>query len=398
MKSPSFFITKYCAILLVLFAASNNEPAFGQKVSKYKNTVFNAGENEIDSYRIPSLVTTKKGNLLAFSEARRLSSTDKTPTNIVVKRSTDNGKTWSAMQFITQGKKDAYMDPVALVDKVTGKIFLFTNRWPQKDHSMKKNTSWLITSIDDGVSWSQPKNVTDKITAPGHFMNGFGPGSGIQMKGEKYKNRLILPTRQYDGEILRNRTVYSNDHGETWNIGKKASVGGEFEIAESPKDTLIFNLRAGKGERKKARSYDGGISWTQAVVDKQLETTTDYGGCHSSILGMDDLLYFSGPAGGKTDSLHEDRLNLKLYKSPDGGATWPNNILLFEKAAGYSDITALPNGDLAIIFETGDTQGFPKMIPGNRPPGWMRIDVIVISKNSNDNCSLLFHTRPNYLT
>lgn len=141
-----------------------------------------------------------------------------------------------------------------------------------------------------------------------------------------------------------------------------------------------FNLRAGKGERKKAWSYDGGISWTEAEVDEQLETTTDYGGCHSSILGIDNSLYFSGPAGGKTDSLHEDRLNLKLYRSPDGGETWPNSVMLFNKAAGYSDITLLPNGDLAIIFETAGTEGFPKMIPGNRPPGWMRIDVIVLSR------------------
>jgi len=208
---------------------------------KSKSTVFNAGENGIDSYRIPSLVTSKDGNLLAFSEARKLSSTDKTPTDIVVKRSTDNGETWSKMEFLTQGEKDAYMDPVALVDEVTGKIFLFANRWPAKDHSMKSNTAWLITSTDEGLSWSEPKNITNKITAPGHFMNGFGPGSGIQMQGKKFKNRLILPTRQYDGEKLRNRAVYSDDHGKTWKIGKAATIGGEFEIAEAPKDTLIYS-------------------------------------------------------------------------------------------------------------------------------------------------------------
>jgi sialidase-1 len=380
MKSLSFFLTKCLAIFLIFIFVGNNS-AIGQKMPKSKSTVFNAGENGIDSYRIPSLVTSQDGNLLAFSEARKLSSTDKTPTDIVVKRSTDNGETWSKMEFLTQGEKDAYMDPVALVDEVTGKIFLFANRWPEKDHSMKENTAWLITSTDEGLSWSEPKNITNKITAPGHFMNGFGPGSGIQMQGEKFKNRLILPTRQYDGEKLRNRAVYSDDHGKTWKIGNAATIGGEFEIAEAPKDTLIYNLRAGKGERKKAWSFDGGVSWTEAVVDEQLETTADYGGCQSSILGIDNLLFFTGPAGGETDNLHEDRQNFKFYRSLDGGETWSNSLLLFGKAAGYSDITLLQNGDLAIIFETADTDGFPKMIPGNRPPGWMRIDLIVLSRN-----------------
>jgi sialidase-1 len=380
MKSLSFLLTEYFVIFLI-FVFLGNKPAVGQEFHKYKNTVFNAGENQIDSYRIPSLITTKDGNLLAFSEARKSSSTDKTPTDIVVKRSTDNGKTWSKMQFLTHGEEDAFMDPVALVDEVTGKIFLFANRWPEKDHSMKGNTAWLITSTDEGLSWSGPKNVTDEITATGHFMNGFGPGSGIQMQGKNFKNRLVLPTRQYDGKILRNRTVYSDDHGEIWKIGGAANIGGEFEIAETPKDTLIFNLRAGKGERKKAWSFDGGVSWTDAIVDKQLETTADYGGCQASILGIDNLLFFTGPAGGTTDDMHEDRQNFKFYRSPDGGKTWPHSLLLFGKAAGYSDITLLKNGDLAIIFETADTEGFPKMIPGNRPPGWMRIDVIVLSGN-----------------
>jgi sialidase-1 len=327
------------------------------------------------------MVATPNGTLLAFCEARKISSTDKTPTDIVVKRSTDNGMTWSGMHFLTHGNQEAFMDPVALVDEVTGTIFLFANRWPANDVSMKENSAWVITSTDDGQSWSEPLNITSEIVAPGHLMNGFGPGSGFQMKGGIYHNRLILPTRQHDGQNLRNRTVYSDDHGKTWHVGEPADVGGEYEITEASPDTLIYTLRAGNGMRKKGWSYDGGISWTPAVEDPQLQTTKLYGGCQSSILSVGDVLLYSGPAGGNPDNMHEDRQNLRIYRCFDKGRSWSDHMLLFDKAAGYSNMAQLPNGDLALIFETADTEGFPRMLPGLRPPGWMRLDVIHLSKD-----------------
>lgn len=373
------------SITLLLFLPAffiDNNTISAQQIIKYKTSVFNAGEDGIDSYRIPSMVTTKSGTLLAFCEARKISSTDKTPTDIVMKRSVDDGRTWSEMQVLIRGEKEAFMDPVALVDYKTGKIFLFASRWPAEDHSMQGNTAWLVTSVDDGVSWSYPQNITKKILAKGHLLNGFGPGSGIEMQGSKFKNRLILPIRQYNKKrgTNRNRALYSDNHGKTWKIGKAASTGGEFEIAESSLDTLIYTLRSGKGQRKKAWSVDGGRSWGEAVVDGDIKTTFDYGGCQSSILSSNNVLFFTGPAGGERDDNHEDRQNLKIYRSLDGGKTWKDNLLLFDKAAGYSNISELKSGDIAIIFETADTNGFPKMTPGNRPPGWMRLDVLVLPK------------------
>lgn len=374
----NFYKISTIGLLLTLFVGQ--KLILAQQFSRYKTTVFEAGQDGIDSYRIPSIVTTSKGTLLAFCEARKISSTDKTPTDIVVKRSVDNGLTWSEIQFLTNGKKEAYMDPVALVDNVTETIFLFTNCWPSDDHSMKKNVAWVIKSLDDGQSWSEPENITADIIAKGHFMNGFGPGSGTQMQGSKFKNRLILPTRQSDGKNHRNRIVYSDDHGKTWNIGNPADVGGEYDITEVAPDTLFYTLRAGSGLRKKAWSHDGGVSWSNSIIDRQIKTTSDYGGCQSSVLAINGILLLTGPAGGDPDEMHEDRQNLKLYLSIDNGNTWDDNLLLFDKAAGYSNITNLSNGDIAIIFETADTDGFPKMLPGYRPPGWMRLDVLVLSK------------------
>lgn len=345
-----------------------------------KITVFTAGDDGIDSYRIPTLVTSKKGALLVFAEARKISSTDKTPTDIAFKRSEDNGKTWSKIKLLTEGGENAFMDPVALVDKVTGKIFLFTTLWPADDHSMFKNTAWVITSDDDGKTWSKPRNITEEIVAKDHYIGGFGPGAGIQMVGSEFENRLIIPTRQTDGKISKNRTVYSDDHGETWQIGMPAPDGGEYQITESPHNMLRYNLRAGKGKRTVSVSKDGGESWSASHIDFRLQSSVDYGGCQGSMLGIDNILFYVGPAGGLGSATHEDRQNLFIYRSLDGGDTWENDYLLHDKSAGYSCITQLADGGLAIIFEAADSEGFPKMTPGNRPPGWMRLDMILLPK------------------
>lgn len=342
-----------------------------------KTVVFNSGSDGINSYRIPSLVTTKNGSLLLFCEARKTAWRDKSPTDLAVKRSTDNGVTWSAMKILTQGGNNAFMDPCAVVDQVTGKIFLFATLWPSNDHSALTNTAWLITSEDDGVTWSAPKNVTNEVVAPNFYISGFGPGSGFQMtKSTVYKNRLIVPIRLTEGTRTRNRALYSDDHGVTWKIGQEAADGGEFQIAESPTNTLINNRR-GDGKRYKAKSTDGGVTWGAVSEDVQLITVA--GGCQGSVLGEDNILFYTGPAGGVTTETSDNRSNFRIYRSNNGGDTWTKQYLLYDKAAGYSCITKLKDGRLAIVFETADSQGFLR-ISGNRPAGWMRLDVIVLPK------------------
>lgn len=243
MKNPLFISIVVIIIHSINLKAQGNNLV--NKDSIQKTVVFNADDDGIDSYRIPSLTTSKKGTLLLFVEARKISSTDKTPTNIALKRSEDNGESWSKIQILTDSGENAFMDPVALVDKVTGRLFLFTTLWPSDDHSKLKNTAWVITSDNDGVSWSEPRDITNEIVTPNHYIGGFGPGAGIQMLGNRFKDRLIVPTRQTDGEVSKNRAIYSDDHGETWKIGNSAPDGGEYQIAESPHNILRYNLRAG---------------------------------------------------------------------------------------------------------------------------------------------------------
>lgn len=377
------------------------EPEKPATVEKY--TIFNSGEDNINSYRIPSIVTTKNGTLLAFSEARRDSWTDRSYTNIVVKRSIDNGKTWSRMQYLTDVPvgadidPGAYINPCPVVDMETGKIFLFTVFWEKRgDNLGDRNTAFLITSEDDGVNWSTPKNISSELLVkdpyPGttntyQFIFGFGPGSGFQMQGDKYKGRLIVPCSQSYilGKNVKksNVTVYSDDHGKTWKPGKISKWYAEYQIAESPNNTLINNLRAsvsGVTQRGYTRSFDGGVDWNDFSVAMKYYPLdvlqTPAGGCQASILGKDNVLYYSGPAGIAATTSNDDRALMMLYKSIDGGDTWDKGQLLYDKAAGYSCLTFLKDGRLGVLFEAGPKLGFEKST--QRPAGWMRLDLMIV--------------------
>ena len=347
-----------------------------------KCTVFTAGDDNVNSYRIPSLLTAKDGTLLVFCEARRDSWRDKSRTDIVVKRSEDIGKTWSIMQDLTQGTTGAYMDPTPVLDSITGRIFLFTTFWPAEDHSGAKNRAILITSGDNGKTWSLPIDVTSAIIPAGYHIVGFGPGAGLQMSGERFKERLILPTRVVDfkRKSAHNVAIYSDNHGQTWAMGGKGDTGDEFQIAESPAGTLVYNARI-PGARMVAYSVDGGTTWSKAIKEPTLPGVSK--GCQAGVLGKGRELYFSGIRGKAETPEYDERVGLALYKSSDGGKTWNNGIQLYDKASGYSCMSFLPDGRMAIIFETADTPGFTrKSLPGikplKRPAGWMRLDLLIL--------------------
>lgn len=361
---------------IIKYPATHNIPM--DQVEIYN--AFTAGVDGIHSYRIPTFVTANNGDLLLFCEARKVSWRDKSPTDIALKISKDNGLNWSEMKILLSDGSNAFMDPVATVDKVTGRIFLFSCRWPADDLTMEDNTAWMLYSDDHGATWSTPQDVTADIIPNSFYLNGFGPGNGFQMStNSDYTNRLIVPIRMYNGTNNRNRVLYSDDHGATWALGQEMSDGGEFMIAESPYNTLIYNRR-GDATRYRSFSEDGGISWTPFELDIALRSVS--GGVQASIWGQDSVLFYTSPAGGAVTNTTDNRSNFMIYRSLDGGLTWNNQQLLFNKAAGYSAITQMDNGDFAVVFESADTQGFIRT--ATRGYNWMRLDVIILPKEILD--------------
>ena len=375
----NLFIVVWLLLLFSIRGEAQTTEHLGSPELKY--TVFSAGDENVDSYRIPSLLTAKDGTLLVFCEARRESWKDKSRTDIVVKRSEDMGRTWTVMQDLTQGTTGAYMDPTPILDSTTGRIFLFTTFWPSTNHSGMENRAILVTSDDNGKTWSSPVDVTSAIIPEEYHIAGFGPGTGLQMVGERFKERLILPARVIGPEgNAYNVAIHSDNHGETWTMGGKGSTDDEFQIAESPAGVLVYNARV-PGARMVAYSTDGGATWSKAVREPALPGVSK--GCQASILGKGKTLYFSGIEGTAETAEYDERAGLSLYKSCDGGKTWNNGIRLYDKASGYSCMSFLPDGRMAIIFETADTPGFtrkslPDTKPLKRPAGWMRLDLLIL--------------------
>lgn len=345
-------------------------------------TAFTSGEDfgdkKINSTRIPAIVTGSDGSLLVFCEGRHDSWKDVSYSDVMVKRSTDNGKTWSkAVNLTGKGntKLYAFMDPTPVVDQSTGKVFLFCTRHDVGNNL--NNRAMLVTSNDNGLTWQDPQDVTAMTGG-----SGFGPSSGIQIRKGKFAGRMILNSRQSIGGVL----IYSDDHGATWkNDGRCAEGTSEATIAESGVDKLVMNIRKGLN-RVSTTSTDGGITWTKGVNDTGLPSFES--GCHACVFGLGDgMVIYAGPKGGPKSASNDNRYDLTLYRSPLNGAvgTWSRDQQLTDLAAGYPSMTTLKDGRLVIAYEAGPEKGFgyhPGMVA--RPAGWMRVDILVLPKEVLD--------------
>lgn len=345
---------------------------------EHRATAFPADADGSHCQRIPSLVTAKDGTLLLACESRRLSWRDKSPTDVVLRRSADNGRTWSASTLLLPGGDGAQMDPCLLVDRVTGRVFLFAVLWPAKDHTSLANTAWLTTSDDNGLTWSKPEDVSATLFPPGSRVHGFGPGSGVQLSaGTPKPHRLIVPVRLRRDGSLGNCALYSDDHGATWSTGLSTARSGEFQIAEGP-GGLVGNQRDDV-RRLQSMSADCGESWTEPTVHPDLPSIAN--GCQSSLLGAGKALLYTGPAGNTPEPTYDNRGRLTLRRSLDGGKTWPESVQLDDRAAGYSCLTRLNDGRIAVVFETADT---PTFVRGDAGRHWIRLDVLVLPASVTD--------------
>ncbi len=265
------------AFLIALIITSNcmSADSKSEQIPLFEETeLFVGGQDDINTYRIPSLVCTKKGTVLGFCEGRRDKSQDGSPTHLVLKRSLMNtgpmvppehdiyeyrsrqrNMTWQPMQILLQSKNgEAYMNPVPVIDSGDGTIFLLVNRYPTygdvENEGKGVTEVWLMKSIDDGATWTDPIDITPDV---GNIA--LGPGIGIQMNN----GRLVAPV--YDG------VVFSDDHGKTWKAGNKTTGPvSECQVVELADGSLMLNTR-GYPQRTVAISNDNGDTWGEPYKD-----------------------------------------------------------------------------------------------------------------------------------
>lgn len=326
--------------------------------------VFESGKEGYTSFRIPALLTTRKGTVLAFCEGREVSS-DHAANDIVLKRSEDSGRTWQALQVIAEDGKNSLNNPQVVQVKETGRIILMYQRFPLGIHERevlpglegdKICRSYVMHSDDEGKNWSEPREITSSVKRPTFVTSvASGPGIGIQLEKGLHAGRLIMPFNQGPFGKWKVYAVYSDDQGESWQYGEIAyndspGTGNEVQMVELKDGSVMLNSRSFEGEnvRKTAVSRDGGENWTGLQDEPNLKEPQ----CQASVLRYsfpDDedksRILFANPAS------KDSRTHGTLQISYDEGKSWTVSKLLYEGPFAYSSLTRLSNGDIGLLFE-----------------------------------------------
>jgi sialidase-1 len=357
--------------LILTACASKTEVESLQKVDLWK-----AGSGEYNNYRIPSVIVTPSGRVLAFCEGRE--GGDSGDINLLLKRSDDNGLTWSKEQIIWDDGSNSCGNPCPVVDEETGRIWLFMTWNDGEDHetSIIQKTSkyarlpFSCYSDDDGITWSVPKDMSSDCRDTSWGWYATGPGFGIQAKTGKYRGRLIIPANHsYDdpeGNLgngpfsYGSHVLYSDDHGENWNMSQSITPGcNESQITELSDGTLLMNMRSYNGPKSRATSAsrDGGSIWSEISHDPQLVESR----CQASILKFGDfrdqqMQLFTNPA------VPDGRSHITLKASFNDCKSWSNSKLIYAGPAAYSCLTKLANGKIGIFFEAGEEHPYEKMV------------------------------------
>ena len=315
-------------------------------------------------YRIPALAVTNAGTLIAAYDGRP-TMTD-LPSHIVVlaRRSTDGGRTWGARQVVRADTAPlGFGDPSLLVDRETGRIFLFyaasvrqgfggsaTGNRGDDPEVQQADVSW---SDDDGLTWQHRRITADiKDSAWGGLFA--SSGQGIQLRAGPHAGRLVQQyVIRWEGRNFA-ASAMSDDHGATWRMGALVGPGvDENKTVELGDGRVLLNSRA-RPYRLIAWSSDGGESYAGLRPDSQLVDPANNGAIirydPAAAPGSPDArrLVFSNTA----DSTR--RANLTLRFSCDDGATWPAAVVVDTGAAAYSTIATLPGGDVGVLYERGD--------------------------------------------
>jgi sialidase-1 len=321
--------------------------------------IFIAGLDGVREYRIPALATTNTGMLIAICDARIKKPGDAINNiDLAMKRSADNGRTWEPVQFIADFPgEEAACDSSVVVDRMTDTIWVLYDhildkpeRATVRKRELRTVNLHLIKSRDDGVTWSEPTDITQSVNQIGWETVMSAPGSGIQMRDSS----LVFPcyTRRPDQD--HSHMLISADHGKTWTIS--ADAGGkvdECQVVELANGSALLNMRSerGKGCRAIASTSDGGKSWEKLVDDVQLPDPK----CQGSFIRHTELrdgfrrnrLLFANAANSSQS------VNMTVRLSYDEGKTWPIAKVIYSGPSAYSCLTVLQDGSIGLLYENG---------------------------------------------
>ena len=330
-----------------------------------QTVVWQSGQGEYHTYRIPAITVTTKGTVLVFCEGRKKGLSDAGDIDLLCRRSTDNGATWSTQQVVWNHESNTCGNPCPIVDRQTGTVWLLMtwNRGDDRESQIIAKTSkdsrrvYVTSSADDGKTWAAPKEITDIAKKPDWTWYATGPGGGIQIEKGPHAGRMVVPCDHIEAGTKHyySHVIYSDDHGETWQLGGSTPQDkvNECEVVELTDGRLMLNMRnydRSKKNRQVAYSTDGGITWNDQHFDEALIEPI----CQASIRryswpvdGGKNIILFSNPASST------GRVNMTIRASFDDGKTWPLQKVLHNGPSAYSDLVVLGNGKVACLHEYG---------------------------------------------
>jgi sialidase-1 len=352
-----------------------------------KTDLFKAGELGYKRYHIPGIVVTAKGTVLAWCEAREDGS-DWDQIDILMRRSTNDGRTWDSASKIAEVPGPKMKNPFALALKDTDPQDVTYNNpvmVADKDGTvhmlfcLEYMRCFYQRSADDGLTWSQPKEITCTFQA---FKKEYdwkvlatGPNHSIQLRN----GRIVVPvwlstgTRGNAHRPSVAATVYSDDGGKTWQAGEIAVPCTEEFI--NPSETVAVELDDGsvllnvRNESKAhrrivVRSKDGATGWSEPKFQDELVEPICMGGMVRHNHGVQSLLLFSHPdnlgrADGKeAPGRNRDRCNLTVHTSHDEGKTWQQKRVVEPGWSAYSDIAVTQEGTILCFYGRGEKASF----------------------------------------
>ncbi|PSL03261.1 sialidase-1 [Haloactinopolyspora alba] len=384
-------VTALATALALPGAATGAEPApADQQRGVQQTAVFESGTHGYDTFRIPAITRAEDGTLLAFAEGRVGGGGDTGDIDLVLRRSSDNGRTWGPLQVVGDNGANVFGNPTPIVDPASGDIVLLTThnagtaseaeimRGEVTDEESRR--VFVQRSTDEGETWSEPTDITADAKLPQWRWYATGPVHGIALEHGPHAGRLVAPANHStspppgSGDTGREskyygaHSLYSDDGGRTWQIGgidtprNGVLNPNESTVLELSDGTLYFNTRdqngTSSGTRAATTSSDGGESFDAPyeMVDGLSAPVVQ-----GSVLKLSpradrhERIVFSAPADPGA------RRELTLRTSFDQAQSWESSLVLHEGPAAYSDLVETSSHALGVLYENGDDSAYERI-------------------------------------